>query len=122
MRKRILVADDDESVWGALLPETMKVVIQQRNRGPFLKGPDLWTSDRELALAFRQSLDALSFCQQVKIRSARLRYCFHDPKFDFTVGPFETGFTTGTTAEEPATLPGTIEPSSLGPSGIAAGT
>ena len=61
--------------------QRMRIFLQQRETGLYLKDVDIWTSDRSEAMEFVSSTTALEFCQinkldavQVVLRFEQVRY------------------------------------------------
>jgi len=73
---------------GARGIEKMKILLQHKNNGHYKLASGDWTTEREAALAFDRSQEALVHCERNGIRDVDLRYCFSDPRFDFCVHPF----------------------------------
>lgn len=70
------------------LDAVMDVVVQNEKTKLFLAERGGWTAKRKGAIVFANSIKALQFCLQNKIRGIVLLFSYHNPALDFTIAPF----------------------------------
>lgn len=66
----------------------MDIVVQNEKTKLFLAELGEWTGKRKGAMVFSDSIDALQFCLQHKIRDIVLLFSYHNSALDFTIAPF----------------------------------
>lgn len=67
----------------------METLIQHQRTG-FYRAKRGWTPQREKAIGFATSLQALDYCWKNHLRDVVLVLKFSDPKFDIQLQPFPT--------------------------------
>jgi hypothetical protein len=62
----------------------MKVVIKKARRSEFYLGDGKWSTNRNSAKIYRDTIEALRECQHDKLKG-EIILSFRDPKFDVTI-------------------------------------
>lgn len=61
------------------------ITIQSRRDHQYLGAPGKWQANREQAVRFPSSLDAVKYCVRENLKNVQIVFSFDDPKFDFAV-------------------------------------
>jgi hypothetical protein len=65
--------------------QRMRIFLQQRETGLYLKDVDIWTSDRSEAMEFVSSTTALEFCQINKLDAVQVVLRFEEEHYEIVL-------------------------------------